>query len=182
MAWPGIMPTFTDGVVVDEGDLDPLVDALNDVRNAGRWLRGKWIQKAGNFLASQSAASEVNLPEMLMDNVTIINGQYYLFIYNIYLNCTSATPTSSFLFRVRQNGTGGAVVVDSMFLCAAGVTADDTHTIILPWKATSSGTMSFYFSVHRQGGTSNIALRGDGRTACGVMKAGDDASIWTTVT
>lgn len=182
MAWPGALPVFTDGMTVDEADLDPIVDALSDVRDAGRWLRGKWIQKAGNFLASQTAASEVNIPELLMDGVSVISGQYYLFIYNIYLNCISSSPTTSFLFRVRDGGTGGAVVVDSMFLCHAGVTADDTHTIILPWKATSSATKSFYFSVHRQGGGSSIALRGDGRTACGVMKAGDNSSIWTTVT
>jgi hypothetical protein len=183
MAWPVALPTFTDGMVVDEGDLDPLVDAVADVRDAGRWLRGKWIIKSGFFISAVTASSEVNIPELLLDGVSVVSGQYYLFCYNIYLNCNNTPSTTSFLFRVRDGGTSGAVAVDSMFLAAANITADDTHTIILPWKATSSGTKNFYFSTHRQGGSSTISIRGDGRTAGMVMRAGDDATtIWTTVT
>lgn len=174
------MPDFIDGQNVDEGDLDPLVSNINGLRNSTRLLRGKWIQKAGN-IATGLGDPETNIPDMSLDNVSTINGQYYAFIYNIYLNCTG--PSNSWFIRVRQ-GTAltGAVVISTMYVSvSAGV--DDSKCFVLPWKATSTQTNSYYLSTDRLVGSGTLSIRGDGQSACAVMRAGDDAAgIWTTVT
>lgn len=174
------MPDFVDGTVVDEGDLDPVVANVNGLRDAPRFLRGKWVQKAGNLV--NGIVTEFTVLELTLDNVTVTSGQYYRFIYNVYGQARVAAG-NSYLVRVRKNTAGsGAVVVQTMWrLEASGV--DDSKCFVLPWKATSTETATYYLSFSRQAGGGVLDIRGDGLSGCSIERAGDNVgSIWTTVT
>lgn len=169
------MPDFVDGSNVDEGDLDPLVNNINLLRQSEQVMGGRIVQTAGN-LGTTSGTTELNISQLSIASIPIENGKFYIFGLQIYANASAAA--NSFIFRVRQNTalTGGVIVSVPLVSVVAGL--DDTKTVALPWKATSTSTMSFFVSVQRAAGAGTISVFGDLKSAHWIEKMGDDGSVW----
>lgn len=169
------MPTFTDGMNVDQDDLRPLVLNLEELRQSERVARGAIVQTAG-ILGTTSGTTELNITQLALPAISVTSGRFYIFGLQVYTNCSAAG--NSFFFRVRQNTplTGGVIVSVPLVSIVAGL--DDTKTVALPWKATSTGNMSFHVSVQRLAGAGTASVYGDSKSAHWVEQMGDDGSVW----
>lgn len=173
------MPTnFVDGQGVDEGDLDPMVANIVDLRDAVRVLQGKIVGPAG-FFASGVAGTEINFPELVLQSQPVEINKVYYFCLTLNANFTAAN--TSFFLRVRQNtALTGSVIVSMPWVTVATGTADDMKTTRLPWVCPASGTFSFHVSAQRLAGTATGNFRGEKQTAHSLERAGDNAAgIWT---
>lgn len=169
------MPVFQDGVGVDAADLNPLVNNINSLRQSERVASGVIVQTAG-ALVTTSGTTEHNVSQLAIQPIPVEIGRFYIFGLQIYAGCSAGG--NSFFFRVRQNTalSGGVIVSVPLLSVTAGL--DDTKTVALPWKATSTGNMSFHVSVQRQIGAGFCTVYGDLKTAHWVEQMGDDGSVW----
>ncbi len=171
------MPTFVDGNVVDEADLNPLVFNLNLVRRAGRVLAGRILSSAG-LQYSTSGTTELNMPKLQISNITVEANRPYLFGFTVY--CQQSAAGGSVFFRVRQNTalTGAQLVLGSAVIPVAS--RDTNFTILLPWKPAAGGVMTFHASVQAPvGGVASVY--GSSTTALWIEKAGDDGTEWALI-
>lgn len=170
------MPDFVDGSVVDEGDLDPIVTNVNLLRQSGRVTGGRIISSAGTIVTT-SGTTEANIPNLAIPTIPVLNGAFYTFSLQVY--GTYSAASNSFLFRVRETTALSGAVITSAPLVTVVAAFDDTKTIVLPWKSTSTTTKSFFVSVQRIAGAGLVNIVGDLKTAFWIEQIGDDASsVW----
>lgn len=174
MAWDSSMPTdFTDGNTVDEGDLDPIVTNILDLRDASRVVQGRVMNTAGPAAVT---TTETNIPNLQLPGVPVESGKWYMVNLTLYVTMTGTG--SSFFFRVRKStALTGSVIVSAPFICAS-TGLDDTKTLVLPWQASATETASFHMSVQRLAGTGQISVYGGKLTAHWIEKMGDSAGVW----
>jgi hypothetical protein len=170
------LPTFTDGVVVDEGDLDPITHNLDLLRRSRRILAGRILSTGGPQYVT-SGATELNMPKLQISNITIEANRAYFFGMIFLVNASVAND--SFYFRIRQNtALTGAVLVGAPFIVNVSG-RDDLTALQLPWKPAAGGTMSFHCSIKLELGTGICNVFGNLTSAVWIEKAGDDGTEWT---
>lgn len=172
------MPDFTDGTVVDEGDLDPIVFNVNLLRRSRRILAGRILSTTG-VQYTTSGLTELNMPKLQISNITIEANRPYIFGMSIY--CQGSVANDSFFFRVRKDtGLTGAQLVIAPFITPVA-SRDVFQTVLLPWKPSVGGVTTFYASMQRAAGTGVCLLYGNLTTALWIEKAGDDGTEWALV-
>jgi len=170
------MIDFIDGTVVDEGDLDPIVANLNSLRQSGRTLGGRIVGTAGTLLTT-SGTTEANISNLAISSISILANAIYIFGLQVY--ATYSAGSNSFFYRVRQNTALSGAQLAASPLISVAAALDQPATMMLPWKATSTATMSFFISVQRLAGAGTASVAGNSATAFWIEQAGDDASsVW----
>lgn len=176
------MPDFTDGTVVDEGDLDPIVANLNLVRRSSRVLAGRIITTAAAHYTT-AGTTELNMPKLQISNIPIEANRSYFFGMTLYCQGTAAGDV--FHFRVRQNtGLTGAELTLAPVMIGPTPLRDIVYTMLMPWKPNVGGTTTFYVSVQRPvagGGTGTCTIYGHNKTSFWLEKAGDDGTEWALI-
>lgn len=175
--WQTMTP-FTDGVLVDQGDLNPIVDNLNLVRRGIRVLQGKILSTAG-VQYTTSGAAELSMPKLQMSNVTIEANRPYFFGMTLLLQTTVSLDTC--WVRIRQNTalTGTELVLGRITIPV--LSRDLTFSMLLPWKPAAGGVMTFHTSIVRGAGSGVESVYGNLQTSVWIEKAGDDGTEWALV-
>lgn len=174
MAWDPTMPTnFTDGQLVTETHLDPIVTNILDLRDSLRVVQGRVMNTAG---PSGISTTETTITGLQLPSVPVENGKWYMVYLTIYCNMTAV---SSFFFRVRKTtALTGAVVIQAPYLMSQTGPLDDMKTIALPWQSAATENAVFHVSVQRLAGTGTISITGSKFTAHWVEKMGDSSGVW----
>lgn len=174
MAWDNSMPTdFTDGNVVDEGDLDPIVNNILDLRDASRVVQGRVMNTLG---PTTSGTTELNVPNLGLPGVPVEAGKWYMINLTLYVSPSAASD--SIFFRVRKTTPlTGAVLVSAPWVTVAAA-RDDIKSVVLPWQASATETASFHLSIARVLGTGTAFIYGSKLSAHWVEKMGDSTGVW----
>lgn len=174
-AWVTMTPVV-DGQVVDEDDVNPIITNLESLRSTDVVAAGKLVTTAG-ALVTGVVGTEVNISQLAVPATPHALNEYYMFNLTAYALFSAAG--NSFFFRVRQTTALTGTVIVSMPWVVSGGALDDTKSIFLPWKATSTATSTFHCSIQRLSGAGTASVYGDGKSALWVSRQGD-STVWTT--
>lgn len=178
MAWSA-MPDFVNGTMVSEADLDPIVANVTNLRNSSRIIAGKVAVTPG-ALVSGIAGTETNIPNLAITGLQVENNQWYTMNLTMYGQFTGTMANQSYLLRVRQGTPVTGTQIGIAPWLPLYTLLDDYRTFVLPWKATTSGTVSLYVSAQKAQAaiTTSLTVYGSGNTAFWIEKMGDDPSVW----
>lgn len=165
--WDTSMPSnFTDGQVVDEGDLDPIVNNLNFVRYATVFQGGvRRTTAVGSITTTETAV-------LISPSVTFEAGYLYK-IEGMVKWYTNATGTAH-IVRVREgSGTAGAEVQSfaTPFADATGIGYMVPFNVYV--KVTGLVTRPYTCTVVRNAGTGSITV--DTTSQMVILRSGDNA-------
>lgn len=168
MAWDPTMPSgFSDGNLVDEFDLDPIVNNLNWVRYAAVFQAG---QRRTSDLGSITGA---HVAVAVTPATTLEAGQLYK-IDGVLKWRSSATDVDTPEIQIRQGNLAGALLLSFAAPRAQIANAGYSATFGVYIKSTVQlAGQIFTLSMRRLSGSGNLTA--DATTWISVMRSGDNA-------
>lgn len=137
-------------------------DAALAATSPNRWVRV--VSAAGNYLTT-SSNTELELPKLGVNNLSVVTGQLYNFAGKIQL-INPTVNNDDFQVRIRT-GTSFATSTERQMIPMMVDVSGLQHAIIISgyWKATiTTSPLNFYVSIQRAVGTGTGTVGGDSAT------------------
>lgn len=172
MGWDNTMPAdFTDGNVVDEGDLDPIVNNLNYLRYATVFQGGvRRITQVGSITTTE--VSVLQTPSVSFETGTL---------YEIkgFIKWLTTVANDSIVIQVREGAGIGGASIQSFSSAPAQLTATGYMTPFNVYaKITGAVVRPYTATVKRLSGTGTITV--DVTSQMVILRSGD-SSLMTDV-
>jgi hypothetical protein len=164
--WDTSMPLdFTDGQLVDEGDLDPIVNNVN-------WLRYAAVFQGGvRRITDVTGITTTETNVMQTPSVTLENG--YLYKIEGMLKFKSSVATDTLGINVREGAGLGGATPQSFAVTNVGTSAATAVAFNVYIKCTSPITRPYTVGVYRFSGTGTFTVYSTSWTA--IVRSGDNA-------
>jgi hypothetical protein len=167
VAWDATMPLdFTDGQLVDEGDMDAIVNNINYLRYATVLQGGvRRITTVGGITTTEVAVMQT--PSVAFETGTI---------YEIkgFVKWLTTVALDAIVIRVREGAGIGGASIQSFASPAAQLTATGYMTPFNVYiKVTSAVTRPYTASVQRLAGSGTITV--DTTSQMVILRSGDSA-------
>jgi hypothetical protein len=167
--WDATMPAgFTDGQVVDELDLDPMVNNINWLRYSTVFMGG--VRRTSNI--GSITGTEVNV----METPVITQEEGYLYKIEGMCKISTSQADNDAELKVHQgSGLAGAnlqsFLTPTLHIVSAGYMVPFNVFV----KATSTGSASYTLGVKRQTGTGACTVFSTSWMA--ILRSGDNALL-----